>query len=430
MARELIGSDTALRALLKAITAGREPARRIPDGGGLYLLPLVKGGAHAWRLDYTIGGKRKTLSLGTYPDTGLALARRKAADLRRLVAAGTDPSEARRSDREQQRQRVTAAREAEQRQAAGLPAAGTLHAVALEWLAHRADAWADKTREAAQAAFRTHVFPALGDRPVGEVTPGDIRACVLAIESTGASETAGRVFQRLRALYRYAVAHELASSDPTYSLKLGELLRPRRVQHRPSIGLDQAPDLLQRLARYDGEPAVRLGMLLLILTAVRPGELRGARWAEIDTDAGLWRIPAERMKMGTEHLVPLSAQALAVLEELRPLTGTGPLIFPSPYYPEKPISENTLNSALARMGFKGIATAHGMRSLFSTQANEAGHRADVIERQLAHEERDEVRAAYNRAGYLAERRVLMAWWGDRVDALRKGGAQVIPLRTG
>jgi len=166
-----------------------------------------------------------------------------------------------------------------------------------------------------------------------------------------------------------------------------------------------------------------------MLTAVRPGELRGARWSEIDMKRALWRIPAERMKMATEHVVPLARQAVQVLQKMQQLSGDQALVFPSPFYPGKPLSDGTLNSALARMGFKGIATAHGFRTLFSTCANEAGWKGDLIEKQLAHEERDEVRAAYNRALYLEERSRLMQWWGNRIDELRKG-ADVISFKAG
>jgi integrase len=165
-----------------------------------------------------------------------------------------------------------------------------------------------------------------------------------------------------------------------------------------------------------------------MLTAVRPGELRGARWEEIDTDRALWRVPAERMKMKTEHTVPLSEQALAVLDIMRPITGESDLVLPSPFYPGKPLSDGTLNSALARMGYKGIATAHGFRTLFSTCANEAGWNRDHIEKQLAHEDRDDVRSAYNRAQWLDERAKMMQWWADRIDTLRKG-ADVVPFKA-
>ena len=165
-----------------------------------------------------------------------------------------------------------------------------------------------------------------------------------------------------------------------------------------------------------------------MLTAVRPGELRGARWSEIDEERARWRIPAERMKMKTEHLVPLAAQSIDFLRTLRAITGSSPFLFPSPFYPDRPLSDGTLNSALARMGYKGLMTAHGTRSLFSTAANEGGWNSDVIEKQLAHEERDDVRGAYNRAQWLAERTKLMQWWADRLDQLRDG-AKVIPFRA-
>lgn len=429
MAFNLINSDTALRAMLKAITTGQKPAGRISDGAGLYLLPLVKGGSHAWRFDYSIHGRRKTLSLGTYPATGLALARQKATDARALVAAGTDPSEVRKDARTEATRERADEREAQRREAAQLPPAGSLQALAGDWLDHRAGAWTKGTREKIEASFERHVFPHIGRVPIGEVTPGQVRECVQRIEAAGAAEMASRVFQRLRSLFRYAVAHEHLTTDPTYPLKPAEILRPRATQHRPALSAQDAPAFLRQLAGYGRDPLMRCALLFLVLTAVRPGELRGARSVEFDEAAGLWRIPGERMKMKTEHLVPLSRQALAVLAELRPLTGSGPLVFPSPFYPSKPISANTLNSALARMGYKGEATAHGMRTLFSTSANEAGHRADVIERQLAHEERDGVRGAYNRAEYLPERRALLDWWGNRVEAMRSGGAQVLPLRT-
>lgn len=428
MATAQIKSDTGLRAELKAIVDGKKPARRIGDGGGLYLLPLVKGGAHGWRLDYTFNGKRKTLSLGTYPDTGLSLARKKAADARALVAEGTDPSEHRKGIKEERERQQLADLEAAQRAAAGLAEPGSLEAVAADWLQHRAGAWTEGTRHNIAGSLKRYVFPTLGRRPVGEIAPGEIRTCVQRIEASGAAETAGRVFQRLRALYRYAVAHELVAADPTYPLKPSEIFRPRDTKHRPAMSAQEAPAFLRKLVDYGGDPTVRNALLLLVLTAVRPGELRAAEWTEIDEAAALWRIPAAHMKMKAEHLVPLSVQALAVLEEMRALTGTQALIFPSPFYPGRPFSENTMNSALARMGYKGEATAHGMRTLFSTSANEAGHRGDVIERQLAHEERDDVRGAYNRAEYMAERRRLMTWWGERVDSMRRG-AEVIPFKA-
>jgi integrase len=209
-------------------------------------------------------------------------------------------------------------------------------------------------------------------------------------------------------------------------LKPAELLKPRQVTHRAALADKDLPRYLADLDAYEGDPTTTAALRLLMLTALRPGELRGLRWAELDADAAELRIPAERMKMKAAHVVPLSRQALEVIEAQRVISGDGDLMFPSPYYPGKPLSENTLNSALARLGYKGSHTAHGCRAVFSTVANECGHDADVIERQLAHRERNAVRAAYHRAEYLAERRNLLQWWADYLDA-RRQGARVIPF---
>lgn len=399
-------TDTAIR---KA-KPGPKP-QRLFDGGGLYLEVTPSGGKW-WRLKYRIGGKEKLLSMGTYPDTGIKEARQRRDEARKLIADGTDPSLARKAEK--------AAKQAEALQ--------TVEAVARAWLAHRAGAWVERTRTMILASLENDVFPKLGARPIAEIQPGDIRTLVQAIEKRGAGETAGRVFQRLRAIFRYAVAHELVATDPTYPLKPAEIFKPRKVTHRAALAERDVPEFLQRLAAYEGDPTTAAAMTLLMLTAVRPGELRGARWDEIDLEGALWRVPAARMKMKTEHIVPLSKQARTALKTLQPLTGRGALVFPSPFYPGKPLSDGTLNSALARMGYKGIATAHGFRTLFSTCANEAGFNRDHIEKQLAHEDRDEVRDAYNRAQWIKERTKLMQWWADRIDQLRKG-AEVLPFKA-
>ncbi len=382
---------------------------RLFDGGGLYL-EVAPGGGKWWRLKFRIDGKEKRLSLGTYPDTTLEEARQRRDEARKLMDKGTDPS---------------AQRKGEQ-QARKLAALNTVAAVTQAWLKHRADAWVPNTRVAIAASFDNHVFPHIGALPIIEVQPADVRDLVQRVESSGAGDAAGRVFQRLRSVFRYAIAHDLLVTDPTYSLKPAEIFKPRKVTHRAALSERDVPTFLHRLSGYEGDPITAAALNLLMLTAVRPGELRGARWDEIDLKRATWRVPAERMKMKVEHLVPLSTQALAVLESLRPLSGHSPLVLPSPYYPGKPLSDGTLNSALARMGYKGLATAHGFRTLFSTCANEAGQNRDHIEKQLAHEDRDDVRGAYNRAQWLAERAKMMQWWADRIDVLRKG-ADVIPL---
>ena len=378
-----------------------ERPKRIFDGDGLYIVLRPNGGKW-WRFKYRFDGKEKSLSFGTYPEVPLALARARHAEARQLLAAGTDPSAAR-----QQAKRA--------RQQA---AASTLETVSRDWLAHRASAWTPGTLEAITASLENHVFPALGARPIREVAARDIKAVVQAIDRQGAGETAGRVFQRLRSIYRYALSEDLVEADPTYPLKPSEIFKPRSTSHRLALAEADMPAFFRKLDGYEGDPATKAALELLILTAVRPGELRGARWKEIDESRSLWRIPAERMKMATEHLVPLSTQALDVLDSMQSVSGGHELVFPSPFYPGKPLSDGTLNSALARLGYKGIATAHGFRTLFSTCANEADWNSDVIEKQLSHEERDDVRGAYNRAQWLPERVKLMQWWANHLQSLR------------
>ena len=399
-------SDTQIKNLKSG-----PKAQRLFDGGGLYLEVAPSGGKW-WRLKFRFDGKEKRLSLGTYPDTGLADARKKRDEARKKLAGGIDPSAARQADK--------AGRMAQK--------LNTLESVARAWLQHRSAAWVERTREVILASLVNDVFPILGAHPIADIEPADIRKLVQAIEARGAGETAGRVFQRLRAVFRHAIAHDLVTTDPTYPLKPSEIFKPRRVRHRAALAERDVPLFLQRLSAYEGDPTTAAALKLLMLTAVRPGELRGARWTEIDTERALWRVPAERMKMKTEHTVPLSAQALGVLANIRAINGESPLVFPSPFYPGKPLSDGTLNSALARMGYKGTATAHGFRTLFSTCANEAGWDGDHIEKQLAHEDRDDVRGSYNRAQWLEARMKMMQWWADRIDQLRKG-AEVIPFKA-
>jgi integrase len=391
-----------------AIKAARpeEKPRRLHDAGGLYL-EVTPAGSRLWRWKYRFAKKERRLALGAHPEVSLRQARELRDGARRLLAGGQDPGAARRTAK---------ARADEDR-------IYTLRAAVADWLAFKGPSWKAGTREAIAASFVTHVFPGYGDRPAAAIKATDVRAMIRAVDAGGAGDTAGRLFQRLRSVFRHALGAERLAADPTYTLRPAEILQARRVRHRAALPLSAMPEFLQRLDGYGGDPTTRAALGLLALTAVRPG----AAWAEIEWDASLWRIPAGRMKMETQHIVPLSRQALQLLRAIEPLTGAATLIFPSPFYPGRPLSDGTMNSALARMGWKGSATAHGFRSTFSTAANEAGWRAEVIERQLSHEERDAVRAAYNHAQYLDERRELLQWWADRLDALRAGG-EVIQLR--
>lgn len=388
---------------------GSKPVRMF-DERGLYLEVRPAGGKW-WRFKYRFAGKEKLLALGTYPDVSLKEAAEKRDAARKLLAAGVDPSQARKAEKALQ----------------DATARHTLEIVARAWLAHRASAWTPGTQKTIRASLENDVFPILGDRPVADVTPADLREAVKRIEARGAGETASRVFQRLQSVFRYAVAHELVAVDPTYPLKPSEIFRPRKVTHRAAIAERDAPAFLRKLGAYEGDESTKAALMLLILTAVRPGEVRGAAWAEFDLSGAVWSIPAERMKMRAEHLVPLSRQALALITKLRS-TAADSLVFPSPFYPGRPLSDGTLNSALSRLGYKGLATAHGFRSLFSTCANEAGWNRDVIEKQLAHEERNPSRQAYNRAQYLEERARMMQWWADTLEAMREGG-RAMPIKV-
>lgn len=379
------------------------------DGAGLYL-ELTPAGGRYWRMKYRHGGKEKRLAFGVYPTVSLKDARDLAAIARKTLQDGQDPGELRKTAKAK----------------AVTESVNTLEAVAADWLAHQAARWEPITLQRIRASLATNIFTTLGSRPIASIKPGEVMAAVKKIEGRGASDQAGRVLQRVKSIFRWAVVHERIESNPMLDLMPSEILKPREVQHRPALADRELPVFLAKLAAYDGDVHTVQALKLLMLTATRPGEVRGARWAEIDLDAALWTIPPERMKMKAEHRVPLSLQAIEVLKTMQPLSGGRELVFPSPFYPSKSLSENTFNSALARMGYKGAATAHGFRALFSTVANESDWDADVIERQLAHKEKNEVRAAYHRTTYMLERAKLLQWWADYIDQRRKG-ADVIEL---
>ena len=388
-----------------------EPGKHF-DGAGLYLEMTATGGRY-WRMKYRFGGKEKRLAFGVYPGVGLKAARDKAAEARKVLQAGGDPGLLRKAEK------ARAAHES----------VNTLEAVASDWMKHQAARWDVETAGRIRASLENDIFKKLGSRPLASIKPGEVMAAVKAIEKRGASDQAGRVLQRVKAVYRWAVIHERIEANQMLDLVPSEILQPRQVQHRAAMSDKELPIFLPKLAAYDGDPSTAHALRLLILTATRPGETRGARWAEFDLEAAVWTIPAERMKMRNEHLVPLSSQAVDVLRTMQALSGGRELVFPSPSYPSKPLSENTFNSALARMGYKNTATAHGFRALFSTVANECGWNPDVIERQLAHKEANEVRAAYHRSAYMEERVRLMQWWADYLDARLSGKVLKMPQRA-
>jgi len=419
MARNLIPSEATIRAVKPG-----DPRRRLSDGDGLFLLLSVKGGSQAWRLDYRFQGKRNTLSLGTYPDTSLALARRKADAARKLLAEGFDPSQQRKAEREV----VTQQRVVAERQAQGLPAAGTFEAVAREWFAVRRDGWSKSYGDKVIARLESDVFPWIGHVPAADISGPQLLEVMRRIEARGVIETAHRALQDSGQVFRYAVATGHAKFNPARELK--DALRQPNPKHFPAIvEPKRLGELLRAMDNYAATPVVRAALKLAPMLLLRPGELRFAEWPEIDLDEALWSVPAVRMKRelrqkmsGTPHLVPLPKQAVAVFRELHPLTGHAKMVFRGERHHDRAMSENTVNAALRAMGFSADeVTGHGFRATARTMLHERlGYSPDVIEAQLAHTVRDSLGRAYNRTEFVEQRREMLQTWADYLDQLRSG----------
>ncbi|MGH8503518.1 MAG: tyrosine-type recombinase/integrase [Gammaproteobacteria bacterium] len=389
--------------------APREKAYKLSDGHGLHLLVKPNGGKY-WRLQYRVDGKQKVLALGVYPEVSLAEARDKQADARKLLRNGQDPAEVKR----------------EQKRQAKMQAENSFENVAREWHSNQKGRWTADHAHRVITSLEKDIFPHLGTKPIHDVTAPILLQALRRIEKRDALDYSSRVLQRVSAVFRYATSTGLLTYNPAADL-VGSLKR-RKLTHRAALSRADLPEFFDRLRKYDGEPITRLGLRLIVLTFVRSRELRGARWDEFDLDRSEWRIPAERMKITAEHIVPLSRQTIAVLDELKPLTGSYDLVFPGRSNLSKPISENTFLYAMYRMGYHSKATVHGFRATASTILNEMGFKPDVIERQLAHAERNKVRAAYHRSEYLEDRRKMMQAWADYLDSLETG-AKVIPLHA-
>jgi integrase len=383
--------------------------RRLWDGGGLYL-EVSPSGAKLWRLKYRYQGKEKLLALGKLDVVSLRDARELRNEWKKLLAKGLDPGTVRKQSK---------------RDAAHL-AASSFEAVAREWYAKQAQVWVAHHASDVLRRLEANLFPDLGPRPIAEVTAPELLAVLRKIEHRGAYDLAHRILQVASQVFRYGVATGRCQRDPAPDLR--GALTPHKAKNQAAVKPEDVPALLRGIAEYGkiGDRQTVLALRLLALTFVRTGELIGATWDEIDMDGAIWIVPAERMKMRTEHVVPLSRQTIAVLNELKPLAGESRFVLPG-RNPDKPISNNTLLFALYRLGYKGRMTGHGFRSVASTILNESGFRPDVIERQLAHCERNDVRGAYNRAEYMQERQAMMQQYADMLDALATG-AKVIPLQ--
>lgn len=390
-------TDTAIRN-----AKPRDKFYKVSDSGGLYL--LVKPTGKYWRMDYRFVGKRKTLAIGVYPAVSLVAARKKRDEARELLAKDIDPS-------------LT---KAINKQIVRTAAENTFKAVALEWHAKTSKTWAESTATNIKRYLEKDIFPWLGNRVIRDIAAPELLAVLRKIESRGAHEKAQRCREYAGRVFRYAIVTGRAERDPSGDLR--GALTPVKVKHHASITDPKAIGALLRSIRgFNGSYITQCALQLAPLVFVRPGELRHAEWAEIDFDKPEWRIPGQKMKMKEPHIIPLSAQAVEILQSIHPLTGEGQYIFPSIRSGARPMSENTINAALRRMGYeKDEMTGHGFRSMASTLLHEHGWPHEVIERQLAHAERNKVVAAYNYAEHLPKRKEMMRWWADYLDELTAG----------
>lgn len=377
---------------------------KLSDAQGLYLL-VKPNGSKYWRMKYRFLGKEKSLALGVYPQTSLKEVREKLAEARKILEGGNDPSELKKQNLLQKQ----------------LDYASNFEALAREWHAHKIHSWSPVHAERIIKRLEADVFPSISNRPIRNLTAPEVLAAVRKVEARGNHDLAHRALQHIGQIFRYAVATGRAERDVTSDLR--GALKPAKSKTLAYLSEKQLPTFLAELKQYDtkfhGQPLTKLAFQFMIMTFVRSSEIRCAKWDEINWEKAEWRIPAERMKMKEQHIVPLAKQSITLLQAVDKISGDswGGYIFPSQKTARKMMSENTFLKAIDVMGYKGKTTGHGFRSTASTILNENGFRADVIERQLAHGERNQIRAAYNHAEYLQERREMMQWWADYLERL-------------
>jgi integrase len=380
---------------------------KLADGQDLYLL-VNPNGSRLWRLKYRVAGKEKTLSLGAYPDLSLVKARQVRAEARQQMADGTDPGE--------QKKAAKVAQKVE-----GL----TFNTLASEWYDYNAPRWAEATAYKAKLYLDNDILPRIGERSVVSITRPELVELVRTVEARGTLNAAGKIRQWLHQIFRYGLARGAVEANPATDLNV--VAAPAKAaRHHPHVRFADLPDLLGKVEAANIHTLTRQAIRLLALTAVRPGELRQAPWAEFDLDAATWTIPKERMKARRPHIVPLPRQAVAILRQLHGITGEYSLVFAGAN-PDRPMSENTVNKALRLVGYEGRQTGHGFRHLLSTELNGRGYNKDWIERQLAHGDSDEIRGTYNHAAYVDQRREMMQAWADSIDALC-AGANLVSIR--
>lgn len=398
-----LGVDGILLSDLEIRKAKREAtAYQMSDGRGLFLLVTPAGGK-LWRWKYRYQGAQKQMSYGRYPDVPLALARERHDAARKLLASGTDPMAQRKSERA----------------AAATEDAASFATVAKLWLEHWSVGKSPRHVDTTRRRLEANTLPMLGARPIAEIEAPELVRMVKAIEKRGASDLAKRALETTGQIFRYGIAHGYAKRNPAADIKPGDVLKSRRKVNFARVDARELPELLKAVEVYRGSVVTRLAMKLMALTFPRTSEMLGAHWSEIDLDARRWNIPAERMKMGKPHIIPLASQSLEILELLRSISGGGELLFPGDRDPRKPMSNWTILMALRRMGYQGRQTGHGFRGIASTILHEQGFQHDHIELQLAHAPRNQVSASYNHALYLKPRAKMMQHWADYLEKAQR-----------
>jgi integrase len=397
-------------AAIRATKPGKKPFK-LYDREGLFLL-VNPGGSKLWRWRYWANGKEKLMALGEYPIVNLTEARDRHFAARKKVAAGIDPIAERKAEAES-RKRVAEAQDRE--------AENSFEKIARNWWEWWAAGKSPRHTDYVLRRLEADVFPAFGHKFVDNVTPADIRKLMLAIESRGARDVAKRAHETTSQIFRYAIAHGVASGNPAANFRPKDILAEANEVNFSRVDAKELPMFLAKMVNYDGDATTRLAMRLMAYTFVRTSELIESKWEELNLDNARWDIPAERMKMDTPHVVPLSRQSVGVLRALQLLTGNGKFVFPGAHNKNKPMSNNTILFALYRLGYKGRMTGHGFRGLASTILHENDFADEHIELQLAHLKRNKVAAAYNHAKYLSQRASMMQWWADHLDLqLAKG----------
>jgi len=383
-------TDTSIKALKPKLHQ-----YKLSDSNGLYLL-IKPSGQKFFRFDFKFEGKRQTLSIGIYPQFSLKAARQKVVEAKSSIKDGISPIVKNKTKQ----------------------AVNTFGVIATEWLNKQKTVWKDTHTATVQQRIKDYILPALGDKEIATITTTEILSALRDIENKGIFETAHRVKQVVGQIFRYAIITGRADRDPSSDLR--GALTPVRTQNFATItDPKEIGGLLRAIDGYSGSYIVKCALQFAPLVFVRPGELRHAEWKEFDFKNALWKIPAEKMKMGRVHIVPLSTQAMAILEALKRVTGSDRYLFPSIRTTARPMSENTINAALRRMGFeKTEMTGHGFRAMASTLLYENGFESQIIEMQLAHAEQNAVRAAYNHAQFLEKRKNMIQWWADYIDSLK------------